>query len=76
MLNHIDLEDILFLDIETAPLTYSYHDLHETTRKLWDTKFKKEWLKDHKHESSSEREAVAHLTEHVKHNILKIFRGD
>ena len=40
MLDHINIEDILFLDIETVPLTYSYGDLNEDTRKLWDNKFR------------------------------------
>jgi DNA polymerase elongation subunit (family B) len=40
MLDNINLEDILFLDIETAPQTYNYQELHETTKSLWDNKFK------------------------------------
>ena len=40
MLDHVNTEDVLFLDIETAPLIYSYNGLSETTRKLWDSKFK------------------------------------
>lgn len=34
-----DLEKILFLDIETAPLVYRYSDLDETTKGLWDRKW-------------------------------------
>lgn len=33
------LENILFLDIETVPLTYSYKDLDDTTKELWDKKW-------------------------------------
>ena len=38
MLNDIKLSDILFLDIETAPVVYKYTDLNETMRTLWDSK--------------------------------------
>lgn len=34
-----NLEKILFLDIETAPLVYRYKDLDETSKKLWDKKW-------------------------------------
>jgi predicted PolB exonuclease-like 3'-5' exonuclease len=34
-----ELEQILFLDIETVPLVYNYNDLNETTRDLWDKKW-------------------------------------
>ena len=40
MLDNIQLEDILFLDIETAPVVYNYSGLTDAARKLWDTKFK------------------------------------
>ncbi len=40
MLDQIKIEDILFLDIETVPVTYKYDDLNDNTRKLWDTKFR------------------------------------
>ena len=40
MLDSIKLEDILFLDIETVPVTYKYADLNDNTRKLWDNKFR------------------------------------
>ncbi len=40
MLDNINIENILFLDIETAPLVYQYEQLDEAKRKLWDTKFK------------------------------------
>jgi uncharacterized protein YprB with RNaseH-like and TPR domain len=40
MLEHINTEDILFLDIETAPVTYRYNELNEHHKKFWDEKFK------------------------------------
>jgi len=40
MLDQINIEDVLFLDIETVPLTYHYSKLDKNTRKLWDIKFK------------------------------------
>ena len=40
MLDNIKRSDILFLDIETAPLVYNYKDLDATMRPLWDTKFR------------------------------------
>lgn len=33
------LEHILFIDIETVPLVYHYHELGEATRELWDKKW-------------------------------------
>ena len=38
MLDHIQLEDILFLDIETTPQCPDYHQLDETTQHLWEQK--------------------------------------
>ncbi len=40
MLEEIKLENILFLDVETAPLVYQYSDLDETMRHFWDNKFR------------------------------------
>jgi len=40
MLENIKLSNILFLDVETAPVVYNYKKLDATTRKLWDTKFR------------------------------------
>lgn len=33
------LEHILFIDIETVPLVYHYHELGDATRELWDKKW-------------------------------------
>jgi predicted PolB exonuclease-like 3'-5' exonuclease len=38
-MSRINLEKILFLDIETVPLVYKYTDLNETLRDLWDRKW-------------------------------------
>lgn len=38
MLDHINNENILFLDIETVPEVYDFNDLDDATRDLWDTK--------------------------------------
>ena len=38
MLDKIQLEKILFLDIETVPQTYIYQELDEKTRELFNTK--------------------------------------
>lgn len=38
MLNNVNIESILFLDIETVPLYPAYHDMSEKFQKLWDKK--------------------------------------
>lgn len=38
MIQHIPLEKVLFLDIETVPNARSWEDLSETEQKLWDKK--------------------------------------
>ncbi|MBN1186906.1 MAG: 3'-5' exonuclease [Bacteroidales bacterium] len=38
MLQDINIENILFLDIETVPIQRSYSDLSETMQELWDKK--------------------------------------
>lgn len=40
MLEDIKISNVLFLDVETAPVVYRYNDLDENSRKLWDTKFR------------------------------------
>ncbi len=39
MIDKININHILFLDIETAPLVYNYSELQEPHKKLWDLKF-------------------------------------
>lgn len=38
-MQQIKLNNILFLDIETVPITYNYGDLDNTTKELWDKKW-------------------------------------
>jgi hypothetical protein len=40
MLQKIQLEKVLFLDIETVPQVYQFDDVDETTAKLFDQKTK------------------------------------
>ena len=40
MLNQLDLNHLLFLDIETVPEVYQFEDLDEKTQYLWDQKMK------------------------------------
>ncbi|WP_353777304.1 ribonuclease H-like domain-containing protein [Winogradskyella sp. 3972H.M.0a.05] len=40
MISRLNLEDILFLDIETVPETESFNDLDEVKQELWDSKSK------------------------------------
>ena len=40
MLNKIDISKILFLDIETVPISYEFATLEEKTKQLWDKKTK------------------------------------
>jgi len=39
MIEQININHILFLDIETAPLVYKYENLQEPHKKLWDLKW-------------------------------------
>src|ERR1043165_3428625 len=40
MLENLKLNNVLFLDVETAPIVYRYKDLDERIRPLWDFKFR------------------------------------
>lgn len=40
MLENYKLSNILFLDVETAPIVYKYNELNENVRSLWDCKFR------------------------------------
>lgn len=40
MLEDIKISNVLFIDVETAPIVYKYGDLSTETKKLWDTKFR------------------------------------
>jgi 3'-5' exonuclease len=38
-MNQVNINHVVFLDIETAPLVYNYNELREPLKKLWDTKW-------------------------------------
>lgn len=38
MLEHIKLDNILFIDIETVPVVYNYSDLNDDYKKLWESR--------------------------------------
>lgn len=40
MLENLNLENVLFLDIETVPQVYSYKDASDEVKRLWDYKFR------------------------------------
>lgn len=40
MLERISIEKVLFLDIETVPQVYNFHDLNDTTKQLFESKTK------------------------------------
>ncbi len=40
MLENIKISDVLFLDVETAPVVYKYADLNQTMKEQWDLKFR------------------------------------
>ncbi len=39
MLDHINIDKVLFLDVETVPLVFEYAKLTATKKELWDVKF-------------------------------------
>ena len=53
MLNKIDVSKILFLDIETVPLSYKFSELEEKTQLLWDKKTK--YLQDRDNSSAEDQ---------------------
>ena len=46
MLEHVQIENALFIDIETAPMVDSFNHLDEMYKELWSEKFSKQ-LKEH-----------------------------
>jgi len=50
------IENILFLDIETVPVTYKYSDLNNTTKELWDRKW--QYSKDVSGEKQYEKAGI------------------
>lgn len=58
MLNKINLEDILFLDIETVPLSEDYQELSQTEQELWDEKTKYQRKEDFTAEEFYDRAGI------------------
>ena len=50
------IENILFLDIETVPVTYKYNELDKTSKELWDRKW--QFLKEVPAESQYEKAGI------------------
>ena len=58
MLKRINLEHILFLDIETVPQHESYSDLENTTKTLWELKTEYQRKEDHTPEEFYDRAGI------------------
>ncbi|ATA68453.1 3'-5' exonuclease [Capnocytophaga cynodegmi] len=58
MLNKINLEDILFLDIETVPLSEDYQELSQTEQELWNEKTKYQRKEDFTAEEFYDRAGI------------------
>ena len=59
MLENINIEKILFLDIETVPMVSRYEELPERIRDLWDKKA--EMLTRYGKQAAEEESAPIHL---------------
>jgi len=58
MLDNIRIEDVMFLDIETVPGSYSYEGLNQEMQKLWEKKSKQFRLPDQKADEVYERAGI------------------
>ena len=58
MIHKLNLENLLFLDIETVPETESYSDLSEDKQKLWDSKSKYQRKEDYSPEDFYDRAGI------------------
>ncbi|RSK41454.1 3'-5' exonuclease [Mangrovimonas spongiae] len=58
MLSKLNLENILFLDIETVPETAQFSDLDDTKQQLWETKSKYQRKDDYTAEEFYERAGI------------------
>jgi DNA polymerase elongation subunit (family B) len=58
MIQKLNLENLLFLDIETVPETESYSDLSEDKQKLWDSKSKYQRKEDYSPEAFYDRAGI------------------
>ena len=58
MVRKLNLENLLFLDIETVPETESYSELSEDKQKLWDSKSKYQRKEDYSPEDFYDRAGI------------------
>ena len=58
MINRLNLENILFLDIETVPEVQNFSELNETKQTLWDLKSKYQRKEDESAEDFYERAGI------------------
>lgn len=58
MLKHMNLEHILFLDIETVPLYPNFNDMDETSKQLWEQKTKYQRKEDFTPEEFYDRAGI------------------
>ena len=58
MIHNLNLENLLFLDIETVPETKYYSDLSEDKQKLWDSKSKYQRKEDYSPEDFYDRAGI------------------
>lgn len=58
MIHKLNLENLLFLDIETVPETKYYSDLSEDKQKLWDSKSKYQRKEDYSPEGFYDRAGI------------------
>ena len=58
MIHKLNLENLLFLDIETVPETKYYSDLSEDKQKLWDSKSKYQRKEDYSPEAFYDRAGI------------------
>lgn len=52
MLSHLSLSKILFIDIETAPVTYQFADLDDRSQELWSLKTR--WIQEREEKDAEE----------------------
>jgi DNA polymerase elongation subunit (family B) len=51
MLEQLKFNNVLFLDVETAPIVYKYRDLSDKTKTLWDAKFRPDRFRDQENQT-------------------------
>ena len=58
MLNDLNIEEVLFIDIETAPITSEFGKLSENWQKLWEQKMKSQLKEDETAEDLYQRAGI------------------